>query len=294
MNTFEKIKIAGGLALQNPRLFWKYTAYRLKRFTPTWKNLKLKKGIADLGGVRFEINFDELGLDYFTKQMYFGCYQIALIEILKQQLKPGDVFLDVGANVGYVSAVGAGLVGTTGQVHCFEPVPQYARSLRRLAELNPSHTIAVNAMALGDIPGTLQLDSVKPPYSGGSSLVKGLVDLHGIPREFVETIEVPIVRLDQYIQDRGIKRISAIKIDVEGFEFPVLRGLERYFQTTGERPAILCEITTPAAYATLGTSLQELVDYMQRYGYRAYDIMNPRKLVDITQLTRGADVLFRS
>ena len=62
-----------------------------------------------------------------TAPMYYGSYAVPIVETMKRTLRPGDTFLDVGANIGYLSAIAAGLVGVTGQVHCFEPVPDYFR-----------------------------------------------------------------------------------------------------------------------------------------------------------------------
>ena len=83
-----------------------------------------------------------------------------------------------------------------------------------------------------------------------------------------------------------------IKIDVEGFEFPVLRGLETSFQSTEHRPLIICEIA-PKAYPLLNYSLSQLQSYMRKYSYRAFHIQNTNMDVDITKLTQTTDVIFR-
>lgn len=111
-----------------------------------------------------------------------------------------------------------------------------------------------------------------------------------IPRE---TIEVPIKRLDDYIKKRNLEKISLIKIDVEGFEFPVLKGLKNYFEITRDRPMIICEIV-PSAYPALGESRLQLIEYMKSYGYWAYNIMNPKLKVDITKLKEGTNIIFRA
>ena len=64
-------------------------------------------------------------------------------------------------------------------------------------------------------------------------------------------LEVPARRLDSYIGEKGLGRVSLIKIDVEGLEFSVLRGLSGYLEGTGHRPVIICEIV-PYAYPLLG------------------------------------------
>ena len=63
-----------------------------------------------------------------------------------------------------------------------------------------------------------------------------LVPSYKTTLEITQTLEVPVVRLDSYIEAHRIGRVSMIKIDTEGFELPILRGLTRYFETTSSSP----------------------------------------------------------
>lgn len=135
------------------------------------------------------------------------------------------------------------------------------------------------------------MDFLRPPYCGGSTVVQGLTELQGIPREFIQTIEVPMLRLDEYIEDRGIRKVAAIKIDVEGYEFPVLKGLENYLNSHEDRPVIFCEITPP--YRVLESTREDIKRYLDSYGYQAFDVMDPRKPIDITKAQGAVDVIFR-
>jgi len=82
------------------------------------------------GGVSYEFDFSDTALlDSFQhsqpaiKAMLHGSYEPTLRKVMRRHLTPGGVFVDAGANIGYISAVGASLVGPTGHVHSFEPVP---------------------------------------------------------------------------------------------------------------------------------------------------------------------------
>jgi FkbM family methyltransferase len=220
-----------------------------------------------------------------TAPMYFGSYGLALIDLMKRFLQPGDTFLDVGANVGYLSAIGAGLVGKSGQVHSFEPVPAYFRRLEQLIALNPEYSIVANPCAAGNTQGTAQAYVTAEP--GENTLVPEYAEKESVK----ECIEVPVIRLDDYIESKGLSNVSLIKIDTEGFEFPVLLGLERFFQRTACRPFIICEID-PRAYPLLGFKPADLTSYMAQYGYEARNALSPSKPVDITALTHVDDVLF--
>ena len=128
------------LLVINPPLFLKYFRKHLFDFFCQKHQLSMmsQNEVKKIGKIVFDFNFNfPIGDDYFY-QMYFDFYDIASVEFIKRNLMEGDTFIDVGANVGYLSAIGANLVGETGEVHVFEPIPLYFEALKRLALNNPS------------------------------------------------------------------------------------------------------------------------------------------------------------
>jgi FkbM family methyltransferase len=234
-----------------------------------------------LGDVLFEL---DPANNHAAASMCRGSYSPLVVDAMKRYLHSGDVFIDVGANIGYLSAVGANIVGPRGQVHSFEPVPRHFQNLRRLAELNHAHSITANQCAAGGAPGTATILVTYEP--GQNTLVPGYK--RGL--DVQSTLEVSVVRLDSYIETQKIARVPLIKIDAEGFELPILEGLQRFFDT-GQRPAIICEIA-PRAYRLLGRGVAELEDLLSRYGYSARDIIDGKTAVDLTLLKHVTDVLF--
>jgi len=81
-------------------------------------------------------------------------------------------------------------------------------------------------------------------------------------------------------------------VDVEGFELPVLRGLSGHLERTGDRPAILCEVA-PGAYPRLGARVEDLFDYLARFGYRASSVTPGNRPVAPHEVTETTNVLFR-
>lgn len=244
----------------------------------------------DINGIVFDFDFT---LSYWVKDMYFGNYELATMEYLKKSLKAGDVFFDVGANIGYVSAIAASCVGPTrGEVHSFEPVPEYFHLLKHMASQNRRYKILVNQCALGDHSGFSEINISKRAKNqniGWNTMVPGFM----MEDEPMKTIKVPLYTLDQYVKTKGIHRISTIKIDVEGFEFPVLKGMQHFLKNTDNKPEIICEIA-PAAYPLLSHSLLQLSDYMAGLSYEAFSLLKPNKVVDITELKQTTNVGFRS
>ncbi|MFC1712616.1 FkbM family methyltransferase [Candidatus Poribacteria bacterium] len=241
-----------------------------------------------VNGVLFDFDLD---YDRWIKAMYLGNYEVESVQLMRKLLSQGDTFIDVGANIGYLTAIGAGFVGKTGQVHSFEPVPRYFQKLSEMAALNPDYRIIVNQSALGEEEGDAEICIADPESSdiGWDTMVKG-----HLPNEIQKKkTEVSVYRLDNYILKKGLESISLIKIDTEGFEFPVLRGLEGYFRASNHRPAILCEII-PSAYPALGYTLAQLSEYMKQYGYCAFSLFDTCVGFDIEELTNITSVLFRA
>jgi FkbM family methyltransferase len=238
------------------------------------------------GSVRFEhelLSFLDEG-DF--RAMLTESYDIILCEYLRTHLMPGDIFLDAGANVGYISAVAASRVGISGEVHGFEPLLECYARLERLRCLNPQFRFFFNNTALGETAEILPIAFNPEGDSRNATLVPG--------KSAAETRDVAVQRLDQYIKQRipSADRIKIIKIDVEGFEFLVLRGLGRFFEETPHRPAIICEIK-PWELRSLSATMVEFEQYMNQFGYRSYIITENDKPIQLSALTDMEVVLFR-
>jgi FkbM family methyltransferase len=233
------------------------------------------------GDVLFEI---DSSLRVKAAAMRSAASSPLVVDAMKRYLYPGGIFIDVGANIGYLAAIGASLVGPRGQIHCFEPVPRYVLSLRRLVELNPRHFIVVSPFAVGAVAGVSKVHVTREP--GQNTLVPG----YKSGAEVCGSIEVPVVRLDSYIDAHELTHIDLIKIDAEGFELPILEGLTGFFDK-GQRPTIICEVA-PRAYPLLGREIGELAHLMSRYGYSARDIIDGKTAVHLSDLKHVTDVLF--
>lgn len=233
---------------------------------------------------RFDFNYDPA-----VKNMYLGIYEIETVETIKRILKKGDTFIDVGANIGYLSTIALGLVGKSGQVHSFEPVFEYFTKLKDIVRLNPEYNVIVNQCALGEVEGTGKIAVTNLQNIGWNTMVPGLM-----AKEATKEIQGVLVRrLDGYIKEKALTNIALIKIDTEGFESPVLKGLKEYFESCNKLPAIICEVA-PTVYPLFGYQLSQLSEYMKRFNYGVFDLNNPKKSIDITKLKKTTNVLFLS
>ncbi|MFZ4698709.1 MAG: FkbM family methyltransferase, partial [Candidatus Methylumidiphilus sp.] len=113
------------------------------------------------------------------RAMLTDSYDIILCDYLRRHLAPGNIVLDVGANVGYISATAASCVGESGEVHGFEPLPVCYTRLQRLQELNPNIRFKFNNVALGESEGLLPIAYNPQGDSRNATLVPG--------KQFAET-----------------------------------------------------------------------------------------------------------
>ncbi len=261
--------------------------YKNKWLHHKCKYAKVPEGtlIGEINGVRFPFDFT---LGKMVKSMYFGCYDFEIRRLMEKYLRPGGVFIDVGANVGYLSAIAAGLVGRGGQVHSFEPVPIYFHYALQAAELNPDYKITVNNVALGETSGRASIANHRRNI-GGNSMIQGYV-----PKEDIkETFDIQVRRLDEYLQKQKLSYLSLIKIDTEGFELPVLLGASRFFdECKGNFPPVIAEIT-PRAFKLMGRDVCELDEFMSSYRYKSYSICG-RHRINIRKIINQTNVLFKT
>jgi FkbM family methyltransferase len=281
--SLRKLKSALIWLRRSPHLFLTKTGSEIRRRSGS---APAEAGTIKLGDVAFPY---DLAIDpRMMSLIYFGDYGLEIAMTLKRFLRPGMTFVDVGANVGYFSALGLSLVGKSGHVHAFEPVPPLFAQLQRVARANSQHDLVCNMHALGETDDLNLISISGSTNAGWNTIVPGFMSDSTV----VETLSVKIQRLDEYLDSRNIRSVDLIKIDVEGFEFPVLRGSQGFFRKTSKKPPIICEVA-PGAYSRLGCSLRDLNTFLEGYGYRSYDPVS-RKLIDVTTLSGTTDVLFLS
>ena len=154
--------------------------------------------------------------------LHQNIFDIAVSETAWRLLKPGDVVVDVGANIGYMTSLFAARVGAAGSVEAFEPHPRvFARLERNVERLRPDGTfgsIRIHRVALGGRDGAAQL--LEPASfnmnQGASTVAPGDAGSISGPG-----LEIAMARFDSLLGDRDV---ALLKVDVEGFEGEVLAG----------------------------------------------------------------------
>jgi len=168
-------------------------------------------------------------------------------------LKPGAVFYDIGANVGFLTVLAARIVGPEGRVFCFEPLAENVRQLEHNVRLNGFGNVAVHPVAVGNRDG-----NVRFLVASASTLGK-LADYEKPGDPIVGATEVPVRRLDGLRDEAKMPAPDLVKIDVEGAEADVLTGGAATINAS--RPLLMIELH--GTNEAVAAKLEEL-------GYRAF------------------------
>jgi FkbM family methyltransferase len=183
---------------------------------------------------------------------------------LIEQSRPGDVVLDVGANIGYFTVLLAASVGPSGRVFAYEPHPSNADLIARSVKENGQEAVVtVRRVAVGQSEGELELAFVpeeRATNSGGAFLLAAGM----APPRGHRTTRVPVVALDQ---EELPGRVTLIKIDIEGGEPQALRGARRLLAR--DRPKVLAEINANALRRA-GEPADDPLTFMADLGYEAF------------------------
>jgi FkbM family methyltransferase len=184
-----------------------------------------------------------------------------LLSLLRTSLAPGEVFLDAGANVGVFSIDLARHLGPSGQVLAFEPAPDAMQVLeRRARRANVWDRIQAFQMALGSGSDlrALRADPHHPDdWTKRSLFSAGPVVQQVAVRAFDDLIRSGAVRLP--------KGLDSVKIDVEGAEAEVIRGMATTLEEL--QPRIVVVETIPDHQDRAGSSVEEITSLLDKVGY---------------------------
>ncbi|MEE8119228.1 MAG: FkbM family methyltransferase [Gammaproteobacteria bacterium] len=152
--------------------------------------------------------------------LYFnGIYEAGTLATMAACLAPGDTVIDAGANVGLMSVFASRRVGASGRVFAFEPHGQTHTAMKKNLQINACTNVETFQQALGDQRGIATLFEYDDHNRGTATMVAR----NSTARE----IEVTVQTLDAFLEERGWPTIKLLKIDVEGWEVPIMRGAHR-------------------------------------------------------------------
>ena len=243
---------------------WRKFLYRQLRRNGKTPDYAFSK---DFYGLKYKGNLNN-NID--ANVFFYGAFEKPLLFFLRDTLNalitetPKAIFMDIGANVGHHSIF---LSKFASQVLAFEPYPKVNMQFKQQIADNKISNIQIFENGLSDRRETLNYYA---PTGNNEGI--GSFDESSIGKGNTSYGKLELQEGDQVIESDSWKNIKLIKIDVEGFEKKVIKGLSRTIEE--ERPVIVCEITYGQQLSFV--SIEELSSYLPQN----YEILtfNTRKL----------------
>jgi FkbM family methyltransferase len=213
--------------------------------SPEFADREVRYSIVEMGhGLKVVVNPEDP--DFGRAIAHDGTWEAHIVDAIRSSLKPGDVFVDIGANVGIMSFNAADVVGGAGRVIGFEPNPRNVSAYRRGLAANDFQHVTLFPFALSDHRHMITVTSAS----------NGKVAGEATPTQAADVIQA--VTLDEMLAHEP--RIDFIKIDIEGWELPALRGAVQTMQRL--KPMVLCEFNPLCLSAQGGIDPRELADFI--------------------------------
>jgi FkbM family methyltransferase len=220
-------------------------------------------------GIRWRVDLGE-GIDFAI--FLFGAFELRTLRAYWPLIQPGDVVLDIGANIGAHTLPFAQRTGERGKVVAFEPTSYAHAKLAKNLSLNPwarDRVVLEQVMLVGreDSSPVPKVPASWPLHGGGQARQ---ADHGGV---FMETAGARFLTLDTYLGEAGVAKVDFIKLDVDGNEWQVVDGADAVLRR--DRPVVLIEIA-PHGYDQTVEAFDQMLDRFASLGYRLEDVNSGR------------------
>jgi FkbM family methyltransferase len=228
----------------------------------------------------FEFNLDNnikinLYKDSVLSRLIYDGFEREETDYLIKTLKKGDIFVDIGTNIGLFSLLASKIVGDEGKVLCFEPAPLTFSRLQENISLNDFRNIDARNIGLSIEKAELTFYVSNNGYDAWNSFAQSQ------DNKLESSIQVPVSTLDFELKDIDKSKIKLVKIDVEGWEKFVLYGGKDFL--VNYKPIVMVEFTEENTF-NAGYPVYEIYDIMQGFGYEWYRISNGKLVKEVKKI----------
>jgi len=237
-----------------------------------------KEHILNINGHRFTTIPNDVGIS--EELLMFQTHEPLSTKLLLKILKQGMTCLDIGSNIGYYVCLESNSVGQNGKVIAIEPSPTNFKYLKKNVELQRISNVEIFNFACGNEAG--EIDFFISDRSNWSRVAsKDFIDAP--PDAIVKTIKVPIKKIDSFIQEKSLTQLDYIRMDVEGYEVNILKGMQKTIEKF--KPLLHIEIHL---FLIGIPKTKTLLETLQKQGYEILYYI-PREM-DVPMLGNMNDV----
>lgn len=246
----------------------KFPVFALVRFV-YWKLIRVFK----LKDVKYTIwDTRKILLNYNSFQCMWIMYNYYVdweeFNLMRRYIQPGDEVFDIGANMGIYTIWMSGFI-SKGTIHSFEPDPgNFERLQKNIAVNNLQTRVIANKKAAGDVDGEL-------------AFTKGLDgENHIVDHDFKNSVTILSQKIDSYVLQHHIRAISYMKIDVEGFEYAVLKGAD---MVLANKKIDIIQLEINKTISNSGRNVDDVLELLNHYQYLlcSYDVSANRLIATV-------------
>jgi len=196
---------------------------------------------------------------------FYGAFRPEVSKLINRMLRPGQVAIDIGANVGMHSVIMANRVGPTGHVVVFEPDPHPMGRLRRNMALNGIDwvTTVEAAVSARSETRTFYLHDDTIGNFANASLVAANVGKQ------TASVEMQVVSIDEWMRDNPLPRVDVVKLLAQGEEYNALQGMRGLIER--DRPKIFF-LYEPSYWHRQDLELMDAVKFFAGHGYGVQEV----------------------
>jgi len=214
-----------------------------------------KEHTVSVNGCQLSLIPNDAGIS--EELLVFNCHEPFSTKVLSNNLLEGMVCLDVGGNLGYYATLESKRIGKSGRVIVLEPSPLNFKYLTRNLELQNQSNYELFNYACGNTDGEVQFLISK--HSNTSRVLKD----NEKPSADMNLIKVPVIKLDDFMEKKGIGKLDILRMDVEGYEVEILEGAKELIKKF--QPNIQIEVHL----ARLGPkNTKKVLEMFENAGYK--------------------------
>ncbi|MFM8989691.1 MAG: FkbM family methyltransferase, partial [Alphaproteobacteria bacterium] len=237
--------------------------------------------------IRSVVDYDEGLLFHCDTQsflewyiFFYGAFRPEVSRLINRMLRPGQVAIDIGANVGMHSVIMANRVGPTGRVVVFEPDPHPMGRLRRNMALNGIDwvTTVEAAVSARSETRTFYLHDDSIGNFANASLVAANVGKQ------TASVEMQVVSIDEWMRDNPLPRVDVIKLLAQGEEYNALQGMRGLIER--DRPKIFF-LYEPSYWQRQGLELMDAVRFFAGHGYGVQEVEFSSRREGVGEIPKG-------